>query len=69
MSEGSSGIPAPGKDITDDLLLCNRCGLCRSVCPLFPVYREEWGAARGKVELAEAFFRGDEVDEKKIGEI
>jgi glycolate oxidase iron-sulfur subunit len=57
------------RDITDDFLLCNRCGTCRSVCPLFTVLREEWAAARGKVELAEAFFRDGKLDPAKIQEI
>jgi len=57
------------RDITDDFLLCNRCGSCRSVCPLFTVYREEWASARGKVELAEAYFQGAEVPPEKIQEI
>jgi glycolate oxidase iron-sulfur subunit len=57
------------RDITDDFLLCNRCGNCRSVCPLFTVFRSEWAAARGKVEIAEAYFKGGEFDTKKIQEI
>ncbi|HSG29203.1 MAG TPA: (Fe-S)-binding protein, partial [Candidatus Krumholzibacterium sp.] len=54
------------RDITGDLLLCNRCGKCRSVCPIYDVLREEWGGARGKIELAEAFFRGDVEDASGI---
>lgn len=54
------------RDVTEDFLLCNRCGTCRSVCPVFLVFREEGASARGKVELAEAFFRGSEIDEKKL---
>jgi Fe-S oxidoreductase len=57
------------RDITDDFLLCNRCGACRAVCPLFPVFREEWASARGKVELAEAYFQGADVPPEKIQEI
>ncbi len=57
------------RDITDDFLLCNRCGSCRSVCPLFTVFRTEWAAARGKVEIAEAYFKDFEFDEKKLQEI
>lgn len=57
---------AKKKDVTDDLLLCNRCGLCRSVCPVFDVYHEEWAGARGKVELAEAFFRGEKLENKDL---
>jgi glycolate oxidase iron-sulfur subunit len=54
------------KDITDDLLLCNRCGTCRSVCPLLSVDREEWAGARGKVEIAEAFFRGENISSDEV---
>jgi len=60
---------ARARDITDDFLLCNRCGACRAVCPLFPLYREEWAAARGKVELAEAYFQGADIPPEKIQEI
>jgi glycolate oxidase iron-sulfur subunit len=51
-------------DVTQDILRCNRCGKCISVCPVYDVYHEEWASARGKVELAEAFLRRDELDEK-----
>ena len=54
------------RDVTRDLLLCNRCGNCRAVCPVFDVLREEPAGSRGKVELAEAFFRGEAVDEREM---
>ncbi|MCX5753424.1 MAG: (Fe-S)-binding protein [Candidatus Krumholzibacteria bacterium] len=57
------------KDITDDLLLCNRCGTCRSVCPLLSVNREEWAGARGKVEIAEAFFRGENLSNDEVRKV
>jgi glycolate oxidase iron-sulfur subunit len=57
------------KDIMNDLLLCNRCGTCRSVCPLIPVDREEWAGARGKVEIAEAFFRGEKLDDGEVRKV
>ena len=53
-------------DVTGDILRCNRCGKCISVCPVYEVYNEEWASARGKVELAEAFFRGEELSEKNF---
>ncbi len=56
-------------DVTKDFLLCNRCGSCRFVCPLVPVYREEWVGARGKVELAEAFLRGDRIGDRELRKI
>jgi glycolate oxidase iron-sulfur subunit len=57
------------KDITNDLLLCNRCGTCRSVCPLLSVDREEWAGARGKVEIAEAFFRGEHLSSDEVRKV
>jgi len=54
------------KDITLDFLRCNRCGKCRAVCPVVPVFKEEWASARGKVELAEVYFRDGKLDEKKL---
>jgi len=56
-------------DVTEDLLLCNRCGSCRAVCPVFDIIREEWASARGKIEVAEAFFRGEKVKEKSLRRI
>jgi glycolate oxidase iron-sulfur subunit len=69
MSEKAEKMQAREKDITDDFLLCNRCGSCKAICPLYAVYREEWAGARGKVELAEAFFRGEKIDEKQIQKV
>ena len=57
------------RDVTNDLLLCNRCGTCRYVCPILGVYREEWAGARGKVELAEAFFKGEKIDDKELQKV
>ncbi|MBN2184646.1 MAG: (Fe-S)-binding protein [Candidatus Krumholzibacteriota bacterium] len=56
-------------DVTEDILRCNRCGKCISVCPVYDVFHEEWASARGKVELAEAFFRNDELDEKNFQKV
>jgi Fe-S oxidoreductase len=66
MTERAVDTVSGPRDVTEDFLLCNRCGTCRSVCPVFLVLREEGASARGKVELAEAFFRGAEVDDKKL---
>jgi glycolate oxidase iron-sulfur subunit len=57
------------RDLTVDLLLCNRCGACRAVCPIHEAVGGEWAAARGKVELAEAFFRGEDVGETDVQRI
>jgi len=54
------------KDITLDFLRCNRCGKCRAVCPVLPVFNEEWASARGKVELAEVYFREGKFDERRL---
>ncbi len=56
-------------DVTEDFLLCNRCGSCRAVCPVFDIIREEWASARGKIEVAEAFFRGEGVKEESLRRI
>jgi glycolate oxidase iron-sulfur subunit len=53
-------------DVTGDFLLCNRCGACRAVCPVAGAVGEEWASARGKVELAEAFFRGEELSDEDL---
>lgn len=63
-----SGKPSK-KDVANDFLLCNRCGTCRSVCPLLSVYREEWAGARGKVEIAEGFFKGEKLDDREMQKI
>ncbi|MEO0248979.1 MAG: (Fe-S)-binding protein [candidate division WOR-3 bacterium] len=57
------------RDVTQDFLLCNRCGTCRSVCPLLQVCAEEWAGARGKVEIAEAFFRGESIEASELRKV
>ncbi len=54
------------RNVADDFLLCNRCGACRAVCPVASVIGEEWASARGKVELAEAFFRGEKLSDEDL---
>ena len=54
------------RNVADDFLLCNRCGACKSVCPVAGAVGEEWASARGKVELAEAFFRGEELSDEDL---
>ncbi len=56
----------PERNLTDDFLLCNRCGACRAVCPVAGALGEEWASARGKVELAEAFFRGEDLSDEDL---
>ena len=54
------------RHVSDDFLLCNRCGACRAVCPVADAVGEEWASARGKVELAEAFFRGEDLSDEDL---
>ena len=54
------------RNVADDFLLCNRCGACRAVCPVAGAVGEEWASARGKVELAEAFFRGEKLSDEDL---
>ncbi|MCK4539010.1 MAG: 4Fe-4S dicluster domain-containing protein, partial [Candidatus Krumholzibacteria bacterium] len=63
---GSQMTEKNSRDITRDFLLCNRCGRCVAVCPVYDVIREEWGGSRGKVEVAEAFFRGEEIGDREL---
>ena len=39
------------------------------MCPLISVDREEWAGARGKVEIAEAFFRGEKLDDDEVRKV
>lgn len=39
------------EDLQEQLAVCNRCGLCQSVCPLFAVTGREADVARGKLTL------------------
>ena len=54
------------RNVADDFLLCNRCGACKAVCPVAGAVGEEWASARGKVELAEAFFRGEKLSDEDL---
>ncbi len=47
------------REIEKEAARCARCGACQSVCPVFRVIRQEQGAARGKIALADAFLRHD----------
>ena len=39
------------KELEDQLVVCIRCGMCQSVCPLFEQTRKEADVARGKLAL------------------
>lgn len=45
--------------VKDQIERCLKCGLCRSVCPIFAEVIDESGCARGKIALAEALLEGD----------
>ena len=45
------------KELEDQLLVCMRCGLCQSVCPLFAETGREADVARGKLALLDGLSR------------
>ena len=45
--------------LREDLLRCNRCGTCASVCPTYAALRRETTSARGRVSLIDAFLAGE----------
>jgi len=45
--------------VADAVAICNRCGNCQAVCPVYAETRTEPGVARGKVQLAAAILSGD----------
>ncbi|MBF0202114.1 MAG: (Fe-S)-binding protein [Desulfamplus sp.] len=44
-------LAARVKELEDQLVVCIRCGMCQSVCPLFDRTRREADVARGKLAL------------------
>ena len=44
--------------ITEELRKCMKCGNCQAVCPIYKESRQEVGAARGKISLAEYLLSG-----------
>ncbi len=47
--------------IRSEIDRCLKCGLCRSVCPVFAEILDESGCARGKIALVEGLADGDLV--------
>jgi glycolate oxidase iron-sulfur subunit len=45
--------------VASEIERCLKCGLCRSVCPVFAEVLDESGCARGKIALVEALAAGD----------
>ena len=39
------------KEVEDQLVVCMRCGMCQSVCPLYEQTGREADVARGKLAL------------------
>jgi len=50
----------------DVLFRCVKCGLCRSVCPVFDVLRVEPAVARGKLALVEKKVAGEIPERKEL---
>jgi len=46
------------KKLEEDIFRCAKCGLCRSVCPVFFELGRESSVARGKIALIEALAEG-----------
>ena len=47
------------RSVAEAVAICNRCGNCQAVCPVYAETRTETGVARGKVQLAAAILSGD----------
>lgn len=45
-------------DLEHELYVCNRCGFCRSICPVYAVERWEGSAPRGKVYFTKKLLEG-----------
>ncbi|ACV61876.1 protein of unknown function DUF224 cysteine-rich region domain protein [Desulfofarcimen acetoxidans DSM 771] len=56
------------KDIQSQFQKCVRCGLCRSVCPIFKEDRRETAAPRGKVFLAQMLAEGEITPDSKAAQ-
>ena len=55
-------------NIKDQFQKCVRCGLCRSVCPIFKEDRRETSAPRGKVFLAQMLVNGEIAPDSKAAQ-
>ncbi|MBD3183243.1 4Fe-4S dicluster domain-containing protein [Candidatus Poribacteria bacterium] len=51
--------------IIDKTKECNKCGICRSVCPVFLELKDEVMSPRGRISLVEALLEGDLSDNTK----
>jgi len=50
------------KELEDQLVLCIKCGMCQSVCPLFEQTRMEADVARGKLSLLDGISKNLFID-------
>lgn len=48
---------------------CSKCGICRSVCPVFLTVNDEVMSPRGKISLVEAFLEEKIIDIKRYADI
>ncbi len=48
---------------------CSKCGICRSVCPIFLAVNDEVMSPRGKISLVEAFLEESITDRKRYTDI
>ncbi|WP_066634665.1 (Fe-S)-binding protein [Desulfolucanica intricata] len=56
------------EDVKDQFQKCVRCGLCRSVCPIFKEDRRETTAPRGKVFLTQMLSSGEIEPGSKVSD-
>ncbi|MCP3876741.1 MAG: (Fe-S)-binding protein [Desulfobacteraceae bacterium] len=45
------------KELEEQLVICTRCGMCQSVCPLFEQTHKETDVARGKLALLDGLMK------------
>lgn len=56
------------KELEDQLVVCIRCGMCQSVCPLFEQTRREADVARGKLALLDGLSKNLFTDPDGVNE-
>ena len=52
------GDRATIRAVAEAIAICNRCGSCQAVCPVYAETRTETGVARGRVQLAARILSG-----------
>jgi glycolate oxidase iron-sulfur subunit len=56
------------KELEEQLVICIRCGMCQSVCPLFEQTRKEADVARGKLALLSGLMENMFADPDGVNE-